>query len=242
MIKAIVLTCDKYRALTEHMMYRYARTWSNHPFRFRIPYQSLREPDSPGVEYVSSPVAIKATVLTLLDDLDDHEWIYWCIDDKYPITLRLPCVHGIVDWLKNHPASDVDGVLFCRRNKLLRERNLTGNTIQDPRGNLYLERKRYDSIWLHQFLRVGVLRHFFESFPDDIPYAKFMEKLKKKADKPPDHRLFVSEKNLVTYGESTFRGILTRNCYESIVESGLRLPEWHRHTTGIRITWGKLSD
>jgi len=41
-MKAIVLTCDKYRVLTEHMILKYDKLWSNHPFCFRIAYQDLQ--------------------------------------------------------------------------------------------------------------------------------------------------------------------------------------------------------
>jgi hypothetical protein len=33
-MKAIVLTCDRYRALTEHMIRKYEELWPDHPFVF----------------------------------------------------------------------------------------------------------------------------------------------------------------------------------------------------------------
>jgi len=86
-LKAIVLSCDRYRAITEHMILQYERLWPDHPFVFRIPYQRARGLDTKRTTYRQTPEDIKGTVLHLVADLDDEEWIYWCVDDKYPIQL-----------------------------------------------------------------------------------------------------------------------------------------------------------
>ena len=100
-MKAIVLTYDKYRRLTDHMILRYRQLWPDNPFTFRIPFQQLPDTDSAGLEYIPSPPAIKATVLTLLQDLDDREWIYWCIDDKYPVHIDVPAMQSVLDWIRD---------------------------------------------------------------------------------------------------------------------------------------------
>src|SRR5262245_44152364 len=38
-IPAIVLTCDRYRPLTEHMILCYGGVWPSHPFAFHVPFQ-----------------------------------------------------------------------------------------------------------------------------------------------------------------------------------------------------------
>ena len=40
-IKAIVLTWDRSRAITDHMILQYERLWPDHPFVFHIPFQNL---------------------------------------------------------------------------------------------------------------------------------------------------------------------------------------------------------
>ena len=35
-MKAIVLTCDKYLPITDHMLYTYQKLWSSNPFTFII--------------------------------------------------------------------------------------------------------------------------------------------------------------------------------------------------------------
>jgi len=53
-------------------------------------------------------------------------------------------------------------------------------------------------------------------------------------------RLFVIKENFAVFGESTQRGVITQNCYESMLASGIKLPEWFQHPNGEYITLGKL--
>jgi hypothetical protein len=223
------------------MIFKYAQLWPRHPFRFRVPYQELGPTPAAGpVEYKKTPASIKATVLTLLDDLDDEEMIYWCIDDKYPIKLDLRRIEAVLRWLSLEQASTVSGILFCRCRKMWDSRFLTETVIADDVENVYLERKGYAQIWLHQFLRVKVLRFLFESFPDFIPTARAMDQLKKQVRKPASHRVFVSDQNAAVFGESTSYGILTWNCYRSFLDNGLVLPAWGATTTNEEIVMGVL--
>jgi hypothetical protein len=224
-MKAIVLTYDRNRVVTENMICQYRTLWPGHPFRFRIPYQTLSGSNTEDREFRRSPPGIKQTVLTLLDDLDDNEWIYWCVDDKYPVTLVVPEIQGISAWLEGHPDPRVSGILFCRSRALSTNRYLTGARLRDPSGRIYLERQSYHQIWLHQFLRVEVLRHLFHEF-GDIGHAKEMDEMKKQVVKPADHGLFVSRTNYAVFGESTRRGRLTENCIESLRANDLALPDW----------------
>jgi hypothetical protein len=223
------------------MIFKYAQLWPDHPFRFRVPYQELCATAATGtVEYKKSPAGIKATVLTLLDDLDDEEMVYWCIDDKYPIKLDVRRIEAMLRWLSFEEASTVSGILFCRCRRMWDSRFLTETAIVDDVKNVYLERKGYAQIWLHQFLRVKVLRYLFESFPDFIPAARAMDELKKQVRKPASHRVFVSGQNAAVFGESTSYGVLTQNCHRSIVENGLALPAWGSATTNEEIVMGNL--
>jgi hypothetical protein len=242
-VKAIVMTCDKYRALTDHMIFKYEQLWPNHPFHFRVPYQKFGSNlATDKVEYKKTPLAIKATVLSLLEDLDDEELIYWCIDDKYPIKLDVSGIERAYQWLSEEDPPEVDGILFCRHGSLWNPKCLTGQKIVDNSKNVYLERKGYKQIWIHQFLRVKILRYLFQSLPDEISFAKDMDRLRKQVEKPQSHRIFVSRQNLAVFGESTSRGLVTQNCYRSIIENDLALPAWCSETTDSEIVMGALDN
>jgi len=52
--------------------------------------------------------------------------------------------------------------------------------------------------------------------------------------------LFVTRENFAVFGESTQKGVITQNCYESILVSGIELPEWFHSPNGQCVTMGKL--
>ena len=239
-IRAIVLTCDRYRTITEHMIFQYDRLWPEHPFVFHVPYQELGGVDTERVKHLTAPSDIKATVLHLLTEIDDEEWIYWCVDDKYPIQLITDKTAGLISHAMRLP--EVDGLLFCRCRATLDSPKLTlyPGRVKNPFGDVYFERKAWFQIWIHQILRAKVLRYLFTHLPDHIPSAKAMDELKNDVPKLPEHRLFVTKENFAVFGESTRRGVITQNCYESMVAAGIELPEWFRHPDGEYVTLGKL--
>ena len=239
-MKAIVLTCDRYRAVTEHMILKYKELWPDHPFVFRIPYQELGGRATAGIEYVKTPPDIRQTVLQSIADLDDDEWIYWCVDDKYPIQLVLEKIRQFITDLSHW--DDMSGLLFCRCKALLRRPNETLYPKEWPNsfGDIYFERTAWNQIWIHQLLKVKVLRYLFSQMPEEIGSAKQMDHLLHQIPKPADLRLFVTMKNFAVFGESTHKGTMNQNCYESIIKTQIELPKWFRRPNGKHVINGKL--
>lgn len=241
-MKAIVLTFDRHRAITQHLMLQYEKIWPDHPFRFRIPYQQLRGVDSERAEYIESPPEIAASILRLLKDIDDEEWIYWCSDDKYPIQLVVEKVRELHRYVLT--SSEISGLLFCRTRATLDQPQLSllPRQLVTPAGDVLLERKGWYQIWIHQFLKAKVLRSLFSQLPSQIPSAKALDALKDQVPKPDEYRLFVTEQNFAVFGESTKRGVITRNCLESIRQTDIELPEWFQRSNGEWVTMGRLAD
>ncbi|MFM9010969.1 MAG: hypothetical protein ACKON8_08895 [Planctomycetota bacterium] len=238
---AIVLTHDRTACVARHMIARYAAVWPDHPFTFRIPHQRLSAvADMPGCEYVPAPAGIKQTVETLLADLPDDEWIYWCLDDKYPIRIDVPRIASLVRALGDGGPADVSGVLFCRARRMLDEAFLTGQRLTLG-GQLLLERLVYEQIWIHQFVRVKVVRHLFAAFPDVIKPAAVMDRLKRRVAKPADHRLWVTAVNHSVVGESTRAGVLTENCLGSMRRQGMPIPDWQPAVADPETIIGQLT-
>ena len=239
-MKAIVLTYDRNRAVTEHMILKYEELWPDHPFVFRIPYQDLGGPENSRREYVKTAPEIRATALELIADLDDDEWIYWSVDDKYPIELVRSKIPALLADAESLP--DASGLVYCRAKALLRraEDTLFPAEHQSESGEIYLERRGWNQIWIHQLLRVKVLRYLFSHMPEHIPSAKVMDHLKDQIPKPPELRLYVTKENFAVFGESTHKGTLNQNCYDSIVKAGIELPKWFRQPNGKVVIIGKL--
>ncbi|HCP92220.1 MAG TPA: hypothetical protein DIT76_09295 [Spartobacteria bacterium] len=211
---------------------------------FRIPYQSLRGPDSDRIRYVAAPggtaADIAPSVLRLLDDVDDEEMIYWCADDKYPIQLVTDKIAALMLYVRQ--SSEISGLMFCRCRVTLERPDLAlyPREWPTPSGDILLERRAWYQIWIHQFLKAKVLRYFFSSMPDSVPSAKAMDTLKNDIIKLADHRLFVTKENFAVFGESTQNGRMTRNCYDSIRNAGIELPQKYRRPSRKRVTMGKL--
>ena len=90
-MNAIVLTFDNYHPIADHMMHCYGILWPSHPFVFRVPYQKypqwLIDKYEDRIELIKTPNDILGTMKKLLESIDDEDWIYWCMDDRYPIKL-----------------------------------------------------------------------------------------------------------------------------------------------------------
>ena len=119
---------------------------------------------------------------------------------------------------------------------------LHSRQLVTPTGDILLERKGWYQIWIHQFLKAKVLRSLFSQLPLKISSAKALDGLKDQIPKPDEYHLFVTEQNFAVFGESTKRGVITRNCLESIRQTDIELPEWFQRSNGEWVTMGKLPE
>ena len=231
-MKALVLTFDKYRVFAQNMIMCYNKLWPNNPFVFRIPYQSedvrseYETKFGRQVEMIKSPSGIVDTMFSLSNDLDANEWVYWCMDDRYPIRLDLNKLHTCYTFINDDTlSSSISGLMFNNNPKIWLPTNRFANNEDIKYGNLvFHRRKNYTMIWNHQFLRVKVVRTFFELFPHEMKQAKEMDPIKDMAILPNDHKLYFLEHNIALYGESTNRGIITKNCKSSLIDNKLNIP------------------
>ena len=244
-IPAVVLSYDANHAYVAHLVDRYQRLWPDHPFQFVVPYQRvvssalqnrlacLSHANAVPIEFVVSAPAIKATVLTLLQSCADDQWIYWCIDDKYPLWLDCAFMERLHRAIRDQRLAGVDGICFCRSRQLATGKALMANrcglwnAVLHPLAGPLFRRKNFAQIWLHQYIRAGVLRSLFQAFPDRIETAKDLDRLKRLIPLPDQHRLFVTSGHYASFGESTTRGMVTRNCAQSMAECGIDIPEAH---------------
>jgi hypothetical protein len=136
----------------------------------------------------------------------------------------------------------MSALLFCRSKALLRrpDETLYSQELRNTSGDIYLERKAWNQIWIHQLLKVKVLRYLFSQMPEVIASAKQMDHLLGKIPKPAELRLFVTANNFAVFGESTHKGAINQNCYESIRKTDIELPKWFRRPNGKHVIIGKL--
>lgn len=232
-MKALVLTFDKYKPFAQHMIMCYEELWPNNPFTFRIPYQSdevkkdYLQKFGDRVELIKSPSGIVDTMFALSDDLPEDEWVYWCMDDRYPMEISIGGIEKCKRYIESIKGKDIDGLMFCNNPRIWLPKNNYGCRfkIRTKERQTYYRRKNYTMIWNHQFLRVRIIRTFFGLFPRVMKQAKDMDFIKDRAVLPENHKLYVLDHNIAIYGESTNRGVMTKNCVDSFLNKKLPLPK-----------------
>lgn len=234
-MRAIVLSCDRYAPMAAHMVRTYRTLWPDHPFVFRIPFQEAPWPDAwrdPAIELVRSPGPIVATMETLLRDLPDDEWVYWCIDDKWLMDIDVVAVERLHRWLAAGDDPAVSGLIFCRCRMLLDDGHVSaeGGTTT-PDGEALLRRLDYFQFWIHQYVRVGVLREAFRRFPGEPTRAKQMDLWMGQEPGyceiwkvPAGEKRYVTTRNLAVFGESTDGGRILSACAANMDRLGITPP------------------
>ena len=237
-MKAIVLSCDKYQPFALHMVTRYQKLWPNHPFEFLIPYQHEASLDKlqqgRKIQAVKTPSEIRATILSLLDQVDPEEWILWSIDDKYPETINVPALETIIHAIQNLDNRKINGIAFTRCRRWRKSQYLIPGKINLAQYKKFgvltrkinlIERKDYSQIWLHQFIQTKALRTLIEKFPEITCTPKALDKIKNEIELPKNQHLYVTKRTFATYAESTTRGLVTKNAAESMAKELIDIPE-----------------
>ena len=232
-MKAIVLTFDKYKVFADHMIQSYMNLWPNNQFIFRIPYQDetvktyFENKYNNKVEMIHSEPGIVDTVYTLLNDLDENEWVFWCMDDRYPISLNVDQLNILYEYITSSDTNDLSAMLFTSEPYCWSANNiyLSKYKIVSSSGQIYLRRKWYRMIWNHQYMKVGFIRYWFSHFPRKMKQAKIVDDNLLKMKLPDEYKLYMTKKNLGVYGESTSRGKITKNTIESFNKNNICLPE-----------------
>ena len=231
------------------MIQSYQEIWPSNPFVFHVPFQQypeeLKQKHGDRINLIKTPPDIKQTILCLIEDLAEEEWIYWCIDDKYLVEIDEKSANNCFDWVNKLEDAQDCGVMFCRCRKLLEDENLRSDKIRlSPNGDEYIERKNYYQFWIPQFLRVKVLRELFLEFPDTPFRAKEMDVFTGQMSNlivkkfRQNQKMFVSKINYGRFGESTCGGRITQNCLESMIGRGISIADFKTSSTSKLI--GKM--
>jgi hypothetical protein len=232
-MKALVLTYDKYMVFADHMITRYMNLWPDNPFVFKIPYQHdevkehYEKKYNRKVEMIKSPQGIVETIETLLDGMLNEEWMFWCMDDRYPIALNVPVVKELFSYIKNNDHLNIDALMYINSpwGRLPENLFYKKYSIKINKKLKLQRRKGYRMIWIHQFMKVKVLRTLFANFPHNMKAAKEMDYILFQLKLPQNQRLYALDHNIALYGESTSRGLLTRNCYKDLLEMKFEKPD-----------------
>lgn len=227
-MKALVLTCDKYRPFTENMIRSYRQVVSECNLEFVVPYQTSTALSSDLSDYnltfIRTPQDIKQTALKLLEDIEDDEFVFWALDDKYLTYEKNKIISKFINHFESVKHTEIDGVSLCRCRTLWWDKHVSRDVATSIIGEKAFQRKTYTEIWLHQIIRARILRHLFSSMPSVIPNAKTMDSYLEEIPLPKNTNLWVSANSKTTYGESTTRGKITKNCYLHLSKNKCAIP------------------
>jgi hypothetical protein len=116
----------------------------------------------------------------LLEPFDDEAWVYWCIDDYYPIRLDLtPHARdrrGAAPWIRVTSAAGLNVCSKSKKTRIWRNRAVSAGAAIKMHaacdGSRYRGTTRSGSTSSSE---AGVLRHLFETIPEPSRGAKEMD-------------------------------------------------------------------
>ena len=229
-MQSIVLTFDRQLEVANLVVESYNRLWPGCPLVFRIPYQDRTVGDlfrASNISFVRTPVAIRATMENLLRGCGDEEFVYWCVDDRFPVRiLDRDTLHNVYDVVSLGGVA-IDALRLGGLSLRARQQGAQDETrplvigkarFFPQRGNMQF------GFYMPQFIRAGVLREYFlhSDLPVDYGMRDFHDWLEGQS---VHHRLYAPERFVIQLAESTSRGALTSNCLARIVAMGLPRPD-----------------
>ena len=211
MIPGILFSYDPQLALAELVHKQYRTLWPDMPVRFRVPdnggssaaHDYFRGQADCKLIRCSSPMS--ETAEALLVNIDETAWVFWCIDDRFPVLMDQQALAAIFAALTSLPA-EVEEVKF------IRPRGETFEGEAKTVGGLPMKVQRTYrpmGFYHHHLIRVGVLRRALVGLPD-------LDSIHDRILKWPwrGGEAWLSTRTLLSLEEPMVDGELTRNGVE----------------------------
>ncbi|MCG8378075.1 MAG: hypothetical protein MI865_01230 [Proteobacteria bacterium] len=233
-MKAIVLSFDDQLGFVELLHKCYRELWPGCPLTFLVPYQDQTVlarhhylASQPEIEFRPTEKPIHLTMQALLEGCDDNEWVYWCIDDRYPYAVHdLDSLRAVHQAVVSGDLDDRPGIKLARWREVPRTwRRRIGNYDFHDQSQAGMW-----GFWHHHFLRASILRAVFVD--NDLPRPLHIRDLNSHFHEVRplsviDEILLPSE-NIIDFAEPCWLGKLTRNGAEDLARHGCPLPDYER--------------
>lgn len=231
---AIVLGFDEQSGFSELVYKRYMKLWPECPFVFRIPINSEKKNKSykyfnkqKNIELIRAKKPIRATIEALIEGLPDEEWVYWCIDDRYPVAVKnKEYLNRLANSLCNsNTFLDYDGIKVYRwREEALYPERQKVNLL----GLRYFEQKTLKwGFWHHYFCRVRFLKNIFVNI--HLPHNYGLRGLQHMITKNGDScaRILVPDSaDSVLFAEPCHLGKITKNGLKELKKNNCEIPNY----------------
>jgi len=227
---AIVLSFDQQIGFAELVYKKYMKLWPECPFTFRVPFNNPKTALVPyfqaqnNVELIRTPPDIRRTMFNLLKNIPDEEWVYWCIDDRYPMSIKKSEINQVCQLVPNLPKQINRVKLFRWKENLRGEYKVGGVTFfKQNRGDVW-------GFWHHSFVRASVLKAAFltKSIPPKYKIKHVNVALAKdpKVASGSLSNTIVTTDNLITFGEPCVQGCLTQNGVKELQRYNCLMPKY----------------
>ena len=237
-MKFIVLSYDRNLACADFVIRQYLRLWPDAPFTFRVPYNEL----IPGhlfsgirdrIEFIKTPSDIRATVDNLTRDLDQDEWVFWNLDDKYPTELASEKLQAVYESLNAFTDKQIKAVQITRNRAGEFKDDVLPYRYATFGGREYLQKYNYRSFFQPHFIRLHHLRNIMVDndidgeLKEDNKHLGIMPRVDQMLAQPlpDDEKVFCSKESLLCFGETMTNGKLTLNAQDEFKASDIPLPD-----------------
>jgi hypothetical protein len=164
-------------------------------------------------------------VSALLEGVSDDEFVFWAIDDRYPIHIAdLNALCAVVDLVSQ---GDVDG---CEIKLTNHGKACCGTEpIMEIEGLRYYRQLSDPALgfYMHHLVRAAVLRRLFQDhdLPDRYTIRQFHDLLLRRE---AHDGIWMPERSLIYFGETLRGGKMTNNGYRELQRHGLAVPDIDR--------------
>lgn len=219
-MKAIILTYDQRKPITQLVLSSYDQICNKNEFEFIIPYNKTIHnfKTNNKVTLIKTEQSVYNTMNSLLKDIPDEEFIYWCLDDIYlHKIMKLDVFKSLYNYIKNNKNIPFDAV------RLVNHDTLNGKI--DNKKNIKIGSEIfYNTVfslygfWFHQFLKAKVLKQCFLNSSIGVNYTmRSLDEHRNENKEMYKHIIYVPKNYLCIFGETT-RGKtqMTQNCSEAL--------------------------
>lgn len=223
---AIVLTYDERIEFTKLVLFHYKKFWNNKNIIYRIPYNNkLPNISFPNIQLKKTSKDIRSTIYSLINDIDDDEFVYWCFDDVYPVHAITPQIwNNIYNFINNKDNSklleNIHAIRLIRlpaeyQSKLVNKFGI--NNVMFGKKTPFC----IDGIWFHQFIKTRILKLFFLN---DKIISKHKLRDIYNISKNLNHNIYLPIANQCIFAETTRGPYITLNCIEDMQKLSLIIP------------------
>jgi hypothetical protein len=178
---------------------------------------------------------VRPTLKALLEGISDEEWVYWCIDDRYPLRVSdSQTLTQIHDYLVDNPSacSDYDAVRILRwREKTPKQHTAKNAIIAEQQFFEVRGGPGTGGLWHHQFCKAKFLKKFLNM--DEKSGWQYLNEIKK-SKTHKEMRILVPQKSLVSFVETCWQGKL-------LYQAGLDLKKYECQIPDLPKTPGNKS-